>query len=60
MEMFNKEIKKVVWAIEDLAGMIVDEPAVNDYFVELYGYKVEDNPIYYILDELRERFAVCE
>lgn len=56
MEEFVKAINKVLDCMEEAAGIIIDNPDVNEYFVEHYGMEVEDNPLYYVLDYINSNW----
>jgi hypothetical protein len=47
-------VRKVEDLVEELAGLIIDDEKLNDYFVELYGMEAEDNPVYYAAEYCRD------
>lgn len=56
MNDFIKVCQNIKRDIEIAATMVIDNPKVNEYFIELYGMaETEDNTIECIIDYIKER-----
>ena len=55
MEDFIKVCENIKREIEKASIMIIDNPDVNELFIETYGADAEDNPVEYTIKYILER-----
>lgn len=55
MEEFIKLCEKIKREIEKASIMVIDNPDVNELFIETYGADAEDNPVEYTIKYILER-----
>lgn len=55
MENFIKVCENIKREIEKASIMVIDNPDVNELFIETYGADAEDNPVEYIIKYILER-----
>ena len=55
MKNFFDVCERIKTEIEIVSNQILDNPDVNEYFVETYGADAEDNPVEYTIKYILER-----
>lgn len=55
MEEFIKLCEKIKTELERASIMVIDNPDVNELFIETYGADAEDNPVEYTIKYILER-----